>query len=347
MARPVVPLVSRLPVLSFDDVDSTNAVARYRGTFTFKGRYGDLAARVCHPRIIETANISFAAVVVEIDGETARIHIPARVLTAVALMAKIEVNFAEVSEEGRALLFEHVLDDLLSHVEAQGCRIRIDRIDNPRREPSGQLGLIVQFGSLPPAGLLIEASPKVCRLLLDAANQLPVPRAGFDDVPVLVQIVTGITALNRAGLNSLVEGDTVLFDHSWMHERRAAMVVGSNMLLSATVCARGYTLDSKVPVLDLRERLIWLAEDTTSAGAYMDNRQTPTLDSLEVKLVFEVGRAAMTLAELNRIDAGHVFELNRAPEQAVDIFVMNRQIGSGELVVVGERIGVRITRITR
>lgn len=345
--RTIAPLAPRLPVLSFDDVDHDNALARYRGDFLIPGQHGDIRLRICHPGAVETANIGFARINAEINGEAVRIFIPARALTALAYTARIDVNFAEVPVEGRALLVEHVLDDVLTQLEGRGHAISIGAIHNPERGAGGPLGFVVQIGQLPPFSGFIEASEAFCQRLVIAGNRLPVPRTGFADVPVVVQLLAGVTGLDLAAYSSLSAGDTVLFDHSWLGQRRVAVLAGSNVLMAAAVSTTGFTLDSNKPVQDLRERLKWLSDDPISAGAFMDNRETSQLDPLEVKLVFELGRSTMTLAELNRLDAGHVFELNRMPDQAVDIFVMNRQIGSGELVMVGDRIGVRITRTTR
>jgi type III secretion protein Q len=53
----------------------------------------------------------------------------------------------------------------------------------------------------------------------------------------------------------------------------------------------------------------------------------------------------MTLGELRALGPGHAFALGRDPEQSVDIVAGGRRIGSGQLVRIGERIGVRVLRL--
>ena len=72
-----------------------------------------------------------------------------------------------------------------------------------------------------------------------------------------------------------------------------------------------------------------------------------SLDELTVKLVFEVGRCDTTLGELRTMAPGHVFALARDPEQAVDIVTGGRRVGTGELVKIGERLGVRVLRLSK
>ncbi len=62
-------------------------------------------------------------------------------------------------------------------------------------------------------------------------------------------------------------------------------------------------------------------------------------------MVFEVGRVELPLGELETLGSGYVFELQRDPDQAVDIVANGRRIGRGRLVEVAGAIGVQITRI--
>ena len=72
-----------------------------------------------------------------------------------------------------------------------------------------------------------------------------------------------------------------------------------------------------------------------------------TLDELPVRLVFELGRLSLPLAELEAIGPGYVFELGRDMRQSVDIVSAGRRIGQGEIVAIGDALGVRATWIGR
>ena len=68
------------------------------------------------------------------------------------------------------------------------------------------------------------------------------------------------------------------------------------------------------------------------------------LDALEVSLRFEVGELQVTLGELEQLKPGHVFDLAQPLAQsAVRILAHGRTVGAGQLVAVGDRLGVRVT----
>ena len=73
-----------------------------------------------------------------------------------------------------------------------------------------------------------------------------------------------------------------------------------------------------------------------------------TLDALldvSMPIVIEIGRAQMTVQEVLQLGAGSVIQLDRIVGEPVDIYVSDRRLAQGEVVVVGEYFGVRITRV--
>ena len=70
-----------------------------------------------------------------------------------------------------------------------------------------------------------------------------------------------------------------------------------------------------------------------------------TLLEVSLPVAIEFGRTTMTIQEVLELGAGSVIELSRMVGEPVDIFVSDRKLAEGEVVVVGEHFGVRITRI--
>ena len=60
-----------------------------------------------------------------------------------------------------------------------------------------------------------------------------------------------------------------------------------------------------------------------------------------------LGRAQMEVASLLRLNRGSVIELDRKVGEAIDIYVNNRLVARGEVVVVDERLGVTMTEIIK
>jgi flagellar motor switch protein FliN/FliY len=59
----------------------------------------------------------------------------------------------------------------------------------------------------------------------------------------------------------------------------------------------------------------------------------------------ELGRTAMTVREVLDLTRGSVIPLNRLAGEPIDIYVSDRKLAEGEVVVLGEHFGVRLTRI--
>jgi flagellar motor switch protein FliN/FliY len=60
-----------------------------------------------------------------------------------------------------------------------------------------------------------------------------------------------------------------------------------------------------------------------------------------------LGRAKLGVAELLRLKPGAVLELDRKVGEAIDIYVNDRLVARGEVVLVEERLGVTMTEIIK
>jgi len=69
------------------------------------------------------------------------------------------------------------------------------------------------------------------------------------------------------------------------------------------------------------------------------------LENIDVVLTVEVGRTEITIRDLLRLNEGSVVELDRVAGDPLDILVNNTKIANGEVVMVGERFGVRFGEI--
>ncbi|MCC5832923.1 MAG: type III secretion system cytoplasmic ring protein SctQ [Chlamydiales bacterium] len=65
-------------------------------------------------------------------------------------------------------------------------------------------------------------------------------------------------------------------------------------------------------------------------------------EELPIQLTVEVGRLRMTAKELMTLAPGNLLEVNVAPEQGVDLVINGKKVGRGELIRIGETLGVRI-----
>ena len=69
------------------------------------------------------------------------------------------------------------------------------------------------------------------------------------------------------------------------------------------------------------------------------------LENIDVELTVEVGRIEITIRDLLRLNEGSVVELERLAGDPLDILINNTKIAKGEVVMIGERFGVRFGEI--
>ena len=72
----------------------------------------------------------------------------------------------------------------------------------------------------------------------------------------------------------------------------------------------------------------------------------PVFD-VPVSISAVLGRAHLSVAQLLKLGAGSVLELDRKVGEAIDIYVNNRLVARGEVVIIDERLGVTMTEIIK
>ena len=72
----------------------------------------------------------------------------------------------------------------------------------------------------------------------------------------------------------------------------------------------------------------------------------PVFD-VPVSISAVLGRATMSVAQLLQLSSGSVLELDRKVGEAIDIYVNDRLVARGEVVLVEERLGVTMTEIIK
>ena len=83
---------------------------------------------------------------------------------------------------------------------------------------------------------------------------------------------------------------------------------------------------------------------TTSNNAGIENLKV--LENIEVKLTVEVGSTEMKIKDVLKLNEGSVVELERLAGDPLDILANGVNIARGEVVMVGERFGIRFTEVT-
>jgi len=110
--------------------------------------------------------------------------------------------------------------------------------------------------------------------------------------------------------------------------------------------------DAKVPLPDLENGG---QMPTVEAGPTAPEDGDPHRSAADLEAVFDVpvqvsavlGRAHMEVGELLRLGPGAILELDRKVGEAIDIYVNNRLVARGEVVLVEDKLGVTMTEIIK
>ncbi len=114
--------------------------------------------------------------------------------------------------------------------------------------------------------------------------------------------------------------------------------------------------DKDLELADLEQDEQTPAQDsaTNAAAAGGDPAKAPT-NARELEAVYDIpvqvsavlGKASMQVSQLLKLGRGAVVELDRKVGEAIDIYVNNRLVARGEVVVVEDRLGVTMTEIIK
>ena len=86
-------------------------------------------------------------------------------------------------------------------------------------------------------------------------------------------------------------------------------------------------------------------EERQSNGKQPGEMSMESLLDIPVEISVEIGRTRMNIGELLSLSRGSVVELNRLAGESADIYVNEKLVGKGEIVVASERLGVRVLEI--
>ena len=200
----------------------------------------------------------------------------------------------------------------------------------------------------------VESATPIARLGLDAAASRRLaarleqkPQSATDstpiierwpDLPIALTPWLGATRLRQHEWRTLETGDLLLLPRRvdpaaiplhLKHRRRT--------LATAHLTDQRLIIDSLVPAT--------MSEPSMTDP---DSDSTPTViapDDLEISVDFELSRLHLPLRELRAVQPGYCFELTELDRPRIRLVVGGRLIGHGELVMIEDHLGVRVTEL--
>jgi flagellar motor switch protein FliN len=98
--------------------------------------------------------------------------------------------------------------------------------------------------------------------------------------------------------------------------------------------------DNRTSAMDMN-----LAELEPDSGGMENAQNMDFLLDIPLEITVELGSSKITIGELLKLSQGSVVELNKLTDEPLDIFVNKKLMAHGEVVVVNEKFGIRLTNI--
>ncbi len=108
--------------------------------------------------------------------------------------------------------------------------------------------------------------------------------------------------------------------------------------------------DTHMPLPDLNGPPSGLPDDFAQDTGEQVSRIAADLEAVfdvPVQVSAVLGRSKMDVGELLKLGPGSVLELDRRVGEAIDIYVNNRLVARGEVVLVEDKLGVTMTEIIK
>ena len=86
-------------------------------------------------------------------------------------------------------------------------------------------------------------------------------------------------------------------------------------------------------------------DELRDEGGALNNPSLDVILDIPVKLSMEVGRSDISIRNLLQLNQGSVVELDRVAGEPLDVLVNGTLVAHGEVVVVNDRYGIRLTDV--
>lgn len=264
-----------------------------------------------------------------LDGEPLEVCLPG---------AWIDIPDEVPSALARALLVEQAVLELIEPLEQaiSGSLQVADVVHGDTHSLPLSLWLGITSADSPSTALQLHMSAGAAERLLGALDRGAArERHSFDTLPLVQRVTAGWQWLTLSELRSLEPGDVVMLEHLGDGALRLS--------IQDLLHTRCVPQNDGLRLEHFPQPLVETSMNNEAAIPEVD----ASLDDLQLQLVCQVGSSQLSLAELRELGEGSVLPLASREPDAVDLTVNGCRVGRGQLVRIGDGLGVRIISLAR
>ncbi len=346
-----------LPMLSLREAGDQRRLSRLRPDPEFDTGIGRIALTIADPAALATWEGTWTRLDLLCADRAASLWLPDDIVTAMLRGAYPMLDDTALSSADRALLVdaqENDLIDAFSHairaeiaVVAAERGLRIEIRPDFVFEAGATGGAEGQAGARFPVALTCHVIER--EHLVSAMVAGPIGRKPFSGLTTSIAFRCGWTRLTLAEFATIEPGCGISLDDTTLSFQKIVAITAERFAQTCNWKTIKPALEG--PLLRPMDAttLPYSTDTRVSEQPQKPEEAAPTgsIDEIPVRLIFELGRLELPLAELESLNAGYVFDLGKPLSQSVDIIANGSRVGTGELVRLGESIGVRVSKLAR
>ena len=347
-----VQMAARLPRLSGNEARALDLVARHAASLDLTlGQHEGVPAawQISLTPGVAPGLLAADAYGAEIEWAGARLHLslPRTAPTAWLSARHPDLEPAPLSDALAALALESLLADIQASVAglspAGPARVSVAGAELPPLAHVWTLSARAQgSGDVIYARLAADGLGLMLLAGLLAQRAAPANGLALDALPVRVRAEIGAVTLPAAELGTLHVRDVLLLDHYFVSEQ-------GELWLSAGQ-GQGLRVRADASTYIVTQGWTPLMTDTPADAAPQPDAPPSAaplaVADIPVKLTFDLGERSLTLAQLQSLQVGATFDLQRPlADGPVMIRANGALVGTGNLVQIDERIGVVIATL--
>lgn len=331
-----------LPLVSDQHMDAVNLLSRRRGLISFsvvdrKFTLGSTSLKdaACDVSLVLTTRFG-----------PAQLHIPGALLDVWLERHELAATPESLPSAHQALLLEAILDQELSWLEQQlDSAIEFTEVRHATDKQEDPFVHIVSATSdCGAVAILAIGSDELAQKLAVLFDQAADPASLLaTSVPVSIRIFYGSVTITFGELKGLERDDVILLADNDYHSTRCCCLIGDKLVAPVSAVDGGWKMSDRfLPLTESEWDFDMATERRMDTG---DDENVAGLADIPVTLVFEAGRVALPLADVQRLDTGALIPLGVPSDNRVAIFASGKRVGQGELVKLGEKLGIRVLNI--
>jgi type III secretion protein Q len=335
--------------LSEEDVIWLNQLAKPRDPLVLSYQDQTYNVEAVPAFVVKNLSRDWAQIDLEIEGRSASLYCSSGFIRNAVSRLDSAMAVDSLSPENTALLLEHGAAPFLDMWFSAGLpAVTFKKVFFHVQPPlSARLGLLANRDGHQ-HGALLEADTHDEKLFLKNSKSLP-----LDENHPLMQLQTNVslrvgwTEITLEDLEAIGEGDGIILDSDELSRQKMMAVVAEHFAQSVEIRARELVLEGPLLFRPQDNTRKFFMADENNEQSSRNRPMESDIQGLPIRLIFELGRVDVPLSELENMNTGYVFDLARQPTRAVDILANGRKIGNGEVVRIGESLGIRVVNIEK